>query len=482
MQEMIKLLNHTKKLWKNKMRENYLQDRVNGLLYGLAIGDSLGYKKFLSRELGISGDLLSDVEPFKSIKMPISDRTQIALANCQGLMESYKDSDDASMRSITQKLIEYSNNPSSNRSFGSTNLQAISKLSEGYDWTNSGVRGKKSPGALTRTLLTGMVYYDDLERLIRMTEKSSKITHDSKESIAASIAASYLVSMSLRDVDAKEYVPKIIQLTEKICPDFAEQVSKIPSVIEGSNDLKSIKLHSMDINGNCEDIFSISLYYILKNPNSFDEVINNSFNYVNDNASVSFIVGGIVGALNSIRIIPPDMVKNIEQKNNLDQLSRSFALQNKTNSVFLFSGNFLNRVFGFSSPELSHQFYKNMSNQRYLLERAIRFRFNRSYPMPKSLIIESENSIGLASLDIREPQKYLPSKNPLIRSSGNMEEVISGFLGLNGPSAIVSNSNVYPKIKEILLRKCNDLGLKLEDIVNPSLNEQIMSSIEINNI
>ena len=98
------------------------------------------------------------------------------------------------------------------RAPGFTTMRSITALENNekikYDETSGG------NGAAMRTLAVGLAYYNNLDKLIEISIKTSKITHTSAIGYLAGLTSAYMVSLAIQNINIEKWPFMLIDLLE----------------------------------------------------------------------------------------------------------------------------------------------------------------------------------------------------------------------------------------------------------------------------
>lgn len=466
-----------------------LRQKISGCIFGHAIGDAIGYPRLLTNlryphlETPSSEqlELLLKESPFSDIELPYSDKTHLCLSTARALLSSGQQYNPTKiMDKISLGLVSSIADPHFKRSFGHTTSLAATHLSEGFHWSESGVKEKRSCGAAIRMTPIGIVFYENPDRLEEIATLASRCTHDDPVAIASGIATANLVSLALQGIDSKKYIERTIEATHKISPEFADQMESVSSALALDDDKAAIKLlrkHKHQLRGNAHDIISIALYSFLKSPESYEETIKRATNHKGDTAATGCIAGAISGAYNGISRIPKEWVDAIENREELLRISQELADCHENDRIYLFSGRLINYAYGFIPSDVDFNFSKSAPDQRYILERTLNTLFERKFEIPQALVIESEDLIGITPFDSRKKYDYSPSRNPFIRLTQGLEQALDSFVNSKGIRAIVAHTEVADKVDALLTAKPS--RTRYVRIYDPAYNEQVMFSLNV---
>jgi ADP-ribosylglycohydrolase len=295
------------------------KDKAKGMIFGLAIGDALGYAvEFISldqikQQYGPSG--ISDL-PEPAL---FSDDTQMGIAIIQALISAGQKDLESIMSAIKTEFIQWYHSPENNRAPGNTCLQGVSNMENGIHWTESGVKGSKGCGSAMRSAPIGYLYQNDPERLKLVASASGKCTHGHPTADAGAIGAAFIVKLVLDGIDPLEMIPKLLEFTKGISEEFDEAILNVERCIDWDDEERAL-----DFLGEgwvAEESVALALYCFLRYPDSYKKVIIRAANTNGDSDSIACIAGAISGAFLGIEAIPKDWVKRIEKTEYLDDLA-----------------------------------------------------------------------------------------------------------------------------------------------------------------
>ncbi len=129
------------------IRQNNMQNRFRGCLYGLACGDALGAQtefcdlSQIHEKYGASG--IQDM-PEPAL---ITDDTQMTIALANALCRAGEKPVATLADAMAEEFVAWYKSPENNRAPGNTCLNACRQLAEGCSWRQSGLRNSKGCGA-----------------------------------------------------------------------------------------------------------------------------------------------------------------------------------------------------------------------------------------------------------------------------------------------------------------------------------------------
>ena len=171
--------------------------KAEGIIYGLAIGDALGYPTEFLSLTGIKSKY--GPKGIEDLPAPafFSDDTQMTIAITEALIEAGHHDVEALMESVKKHFITWLHSPENNRAPGRTCLQGVRNLEGGLHWTKSGIGRSKGCGSAMRAATIGYYYQDDSEKLKEVAHATGICTHGHPTADAACIATAYLVKLIL---------------------------------------------------------------------------------------------------------------------------------------------------------------------------------------------------------------------------------------------------------------------------------------------
>lgn len=291
------------------------QEKAQAIIYGLALGDALGWPiEFLSTQK------VSIIYGSEGIQIPpnpalVTDDTQTTLAIAEALIEVGEADIDTLMAAVTRRLIAWSNSPENDRAPGHTVTEAIRTLEAGVPWRESGGQAKGN-GSAIRVAAIGYLYQHDPTRLLEVAHSTGIATHRNPASDAAAIAAAYLVKLALDGVQPDEYVERTLDFTRGISSDFDEAMMRIGHVIEWTDELGAITHIGSGWFG--EEAVAMAVYCTLRHFGDFMRAVRRAVNIPGDSDSVGCITGGIVAAQVGLTALPREWISRLE---NLDYLT-----------------------------------------------------------------------------------------------------------------------------------------------------------------
>lgn len=295
-----------------------ISDQVLGCIYGLAIGDALGFPiefydfQAIAKEFGPQG--VTDFIPPYHGRFPLgaySDDTQMSLAIAKGLLASNNPCDvEDVMKHITQQFIAWNNSTFNNRFPGMTCIKGCKNLEQGIHWKESGVKASKGCGAAMRTAPIGL-FYESIEQVVQVSYASSICTHAHPTGVTAGIATAVLVYLACHDCPLDQMIEKTIAIIQPY--DTLNEMSNILSYVKKNFREPPVPtIAQLGQGWTGEEAVAIALYTFLHSPKNFSQTILSAINITGDSDSTGCIAGAFSGAYNGLSAIPLDWQKKIE--------------------------------------------------------------------------------------------------------------------------------------------------------------------------
>lgn len=303
------------------------QDKAQAVIYGLALGDALGWPiEFLSTQK------ISIIYGTEGIQMPpdpalFTDDTQTTLAIAEALIEAGECDIDTLMAAVARRLIAWSNSPENDRAPGHTVTEAIRTLEAGVPWRESGGQAKGN-GSAIRVAAIGYLYQHDPAKLLEVAHSTGIATHKNPASDAAAIAAAYLVKLALDGVAADEFVERTLDFTRGISSEFEDAMMRVGHVIEWTDELAAITHIGSGWFG--EEAVAMAVYCAVRHCDDFLRAVRRAVNIPGDSDSVGCITGGIVAAQLGLAAIPQEWISRLEHLDYLTDVANRLAAKKES--------------------------------------------------------------------------------------------------------------------------------------------------------
>ncbi|MBN1645187.1 ADP-ribosylglycohydrolase family protein [Candidatus Woesearchaeota archaeon] len=304
-----------------------IKNKYLGSIYGLAIGDALGFpNEFINRYTNLqrtNGKGITDfISAFDGDFPPgtYTDDTQMSLAIAKALINSdlKNYSIDGIMKNITKEFINWINDPKNNRAPGKTCIYGCRNLEEGINWKQSGDYNSKGCGSAMRSAPIGLIFYDDLDKLVEVATETSRCTHAHPTGISAGIGTAYLTSLALQGIDYNTWIDNIKKQLF-FNEEFKNKIKQINDVFDYEDSFKALEEIGQGWIG--EEAVAMALYCFLKNPFDYEKTVLTAANCEGDTDSVACIAGAISGTYNGTEKIPEKWVNNVEDSEYLKEIA-----------------------------------------------------------------------------------------------------------------------------------------------------------------
>jgi ADP-ribosylglycohydrolase len=298
------------------------QQQARAIIYGLALGDALGWPiEFLSMQ---KINIIYGPDGIKEPPNPalVTDDTQTTLAITEALIDVGEHDVDTIMAAVTRRLIAWSNSPDNDRAPGHTVTEAVRTLEAGVPWRESGGQAK-GDGSDLRVATIGFLYQHDPDKLREVAHATGIATHLNEASDAAAIAAAYLIKLALDGVLPDEYIEHTLEFTKGISTEFDEVLRRVAHVIEWTDEMAAITHLGSGWYG--EEAVAMAVYCAIRHCDSFTRALRRAVNIPGDSDSVGCITGGIMGAQLGLAAIPPDWIAVLEKLDYLTDIANRLA-------------------------------------------------------------------------------------------------------------------------------------------------------------
>jgi ADP-ribosylglycohydrolase len=302
-------------------------DKAKGVIYGLAIGDALGYPtEFMSAD-GIK--INYGPEGIRDLPEPalFTDDTQMSIAIAEALIRTGEQDIESMMAAVKEEFIKWRHSPENNRAPGKACLTGVGNLEKGIHWSKSGVERSKGCGSAMRAAPIGYLYQNDPAKLKEVAHATGVCTHGHPTGDAACIGAAYLVKLALDGIFPENMISELLSFTKGISSEFDEAILKVEKCLGWEDEEKALAFLGEGWVG--EEAVALALYCFLRYPDDYRKVVIRGANTNGDSDSIACIGGSISGAYLGIDAIPEDWIGRIEKSKYLDDLSSRLAEKKK---------------------------------------------------------------------------------------------------------------------------------------------------------
>ena len=182
-------------------------DKARGIIYGLAIGDALGYStEFISlsqikEKYGSPG-----IQDLPKAPAFFTDDTQMSIASAEALIKAGDRDIEMLMAAVKDEFIKWYHSPENNRAPGKACLTGVANLENGIHWSESGVPNSKGCGSAIRVATIGYFYQNDPVKLKEVAHAAGICTHGHPTGDAACIGAAYLVKLAMESIGPSKMI------------------------------------------------------------------------------------------------------------------------------------------------------------------------------------------------------------------------------------------------------------------------------------
>lgn len=302
--------------------------QVQGMLFGLALGDALGWPvEFLrlpeiKARFGPEGILEPPDPAF------YTDDTQMTIALAEGLIAASEGSVEAIMQAVGRKFVQWLHSPDNTRAPGNACIHGIVNYERGAAWREAGDPESKGCGSAMRVAAVGYLYQDNLARLSEVAQATSLITHRHPAAIAASLAAAYLVKLALDGESPAAYLTRVHTLTADLSDELDQALRRVGHVIGWGDEIAAMRHIGEGWTG--EEAVALALYCVMRHPDDYVAAVRRSANNNGDSDSIACIAGGIMGARLGIEAIPAAWQARCENRTALLLLAERLVAKRAT--------------------------------------------------------------------------------------------------------------------------------------------------------
>jgi ADP-ribosylglycohydrolase len=304
------------------------RDRARAMLFGLALGDSLGWPvEFMGRPeiLANYGRAGIQAPPDPAL---YTDDTQMSAAVAEALVEAGERDLDVLMGAVARNFIGWKRDPTTpQRAPGATSIRGVNALERGAPWREAGVRDSKGGGACMRVAPVGYFYQYEPGRLQSVARAQGVLTHRHPTSDAACMAAAYLVKLALEAVDPADYPQRVLKFVGGLAPEFDQAIERVPEVLAWADEEAALNHIGPTRGGGwiAEEAVAMALYCVMRYPTDYVAAVRLGANISGDSDSVASIAGGILGARLGTSALPAEWIARLENRPYLQDLAERLA-------------------------------------------------------------------------------------------------------------------------------------------------------------
>jgi len=299
------------------------QNKTQGCLLGLAIGDSLGsLVEFIhSRE-----DILAITNGKGITDIPnngyYTDDTQMTICVAEALLEGAGDADKF-IESLCKKYVEWHDlqysDPNQRRAPGNTCLIGCNHLKQGVHWEESGVPASTGCGSAMRSAPIGL-FFERVEKIVDYAINSSKPTHPNELAECAAVGSSFVTYLALHGEPPGVWANELLKVVS-INKEFKHIINLAAETAAMRLDpWHALSTECIGEGWTGHEAVASALYCCMMNPNSYKDAVLMAANTVGDSDSIACIVGAWMGARLGTDGIPNRWIDLIENKTKLIEL------------------------------------------------------------------------------------------------------------------------------------------------------------------
>lgn len=287
--------------------------RILGGLFGVACGDALGGTlEFLSKDEGKKKyGYLKDIIGggcWNLEQGEVTDDTMMTMAVSEGILDDPQNP----INYIGKRFMEwYSSNP---KDVGNIIDAALSEYERNNDWSRtakfahdycSGMSAGN--GSLMRCIPVAL-YYEDINKMVEVTEKQSKLTHFDEKATRACIFYNKLVN---KYINGASKIPAIREVIKEF-PEYKVIFNKIKEELNPS--------------GYVVDTLICSLWCFI-NTATFEDAVCEAANLCGDADTIGAITGGLAGVYYGFENVPERWKDKILVKDKLIEIAERLGLR-----------------------------------------------------------------------------------------------------------------------------------------------------------
>jgi len=292
-----------------------LADRFAGCLLGAAVGGAFGMPlEFLSRHdiWDIYGGPVVDMLP--PGRGRYNDNTRLMIALAQAITEAGFPDPYA----IADKFAELYRSSGNNRMPGCACIEACARLAQGEYWDRAGSDSADN-GAATRIMPIALMYHGDIGRMLEFAREQSIITHKDRRAVEGAQLIALAIDYLLDRRDPAFLIDYL--LAYAAADEIKGQLDRVKRLI--SEDGVPCKIaEGLGTSGYIVHTLGVALYSFLKCPDDLAQAVVIAANAGGDADGAACITGALAGAYNGEKAIPPDWLKDLENRGLIEDLAR----------------------------------------------------------------------------------------------------------------------------------------------------------------
>lgn len=299
------------------------------ILYGLALGDALGWPVEFKNLEQIVETYGADGIQHPPDPALFTDDTQMTLAVANALSAHPTADVEQSMTEVSQQFILWLHHPHTpHRAPGNTCLRGVRNLEAGLSWHTAGVPESKGCGSAMRAAPIGYLYQHHPQRLREVAHAVGFATHQHPAADAAAIAAAYLIKLALDGVHPSQFSAMVMNFCDGISDEFDAAILRVNHTLGWANTHHAIRHIGEGWVG--DEAIALALYCCLKHPDDYVAAVRLGANITGDSDSVASIAGGIIAARLGMNALPPDWIARLERRTELEGVAHALTQAKNT--------------------------------------------------------------------------------------------------------------------------------------------------------
>ena len=300
-------------------------DQVLGLLFGIALGDALGWP---AEPLNLDQiKVRFGPQGIQELPEPalFTDDTQMTQAVAEALIDAGDQDLEGLMAAVSRRFVEWLHNPESYRGPGASCLYGARQLERGAPWREAGNPGSKGCGAAMRVAPIGYFFQHDLPRLREVAAATALTTHRHPAAEVGAVAAAFLAKLALDRAPLADFVPLLREEIQGLVAEVDQALGRLEQAFQMS-DLTAALAHIGE-GWVAEEAVLGALFCFLQHPNDYLAAVRLAANTSGDSDSLAALTGGISGSYLGIQALPAAWVDRIEKSAYLRDVARRLAMK-----------------------------------------------------------------------------------------------------------------------------------------------------------
>jgi poly(ADP-ribose) glycohydrolase ARH3 len=219
------------------------------------------------------------------------------------------------------------------RGYGPGTISVLMKIKGGDPWNKPAKEafygeGSLGNGAAMRICPVGLLYHNDHEKLLEISDQISMITHSHRlgrqGAILQACAVALAVQSDPRNFEPHDFIVKLKNIPHKLSPVYQKKLEKIETYLDSPPPTDRI-VKELGVNVTAPDSVPIAIYNFLLNSSNFYEVLHSSISCGGDTDTIACMSGAIAGALLGIREIPKNWIDIVEDLDIFQKLTEELC-------------------------------------------------------------------------------------------------------------------------------------------------------------